>query len=363
MTLVRFPKYDIQADYEWSIPGVIAYVDTQTGEIYNHALRGDGENGFYYVDVPTGKFTEFVNTTDSSGRLVYGTHGYNYAGGYRDPGTGDWVAIGNIGANDVGEPQLGDWLSVPRMVAFFNQNNVIPAYDPVYGWVMPRKYNYGELMTRYRNMIYTGGDFISNTFFDSGAAVMGLMVAVGYLAFTGAGIGVANEVTQAIQTGGSVATDTATTVVNAGEQAAQTIAQNTELLTTPEGNVIDASLTQTPGVTTTPYVDYSLQPWQVTPLAPVPSINLPQTPNVPQPAQTPPTPTPAEQAAKVLKDQAIKIATGGASTLLKTLTGGNSNAVAPRGYVRNPQTGELTPAPQSDSVLPLAVIAALLMFS
>jgi hypothetical protein len=261
----------------------------------------------------------------------------------------------------------------------------VRAIDPVTGgWIIGDRANSGAIVQRavnYRNSIYTGGgDFITKAL-DAGAGVAAVMAAVGALAISGAGVGLANNVTTAVQTGGAVATDTATTVVSAGEQAATTVvsageqaattvAENSGLLTTADGNVIDASLTQTPGVTTNAYIDYGLTPSQITPLSPV--ISLPQTPpNIPQSPQTPaPVNAPmseAEQAAKLLKDQALNIATGAGSTLLKTLTsGGNATPQQNRNlpyYLQQqqqPTTQPLQSAAQSGSVIPIALIAALL---
>jgi len=168
--------------------------------------------------------------------------------------------------------------------------------------------------------------------------------------------------------------------LTAGEQAATSIVSNAVepswgvnirpdgltlnsegLLQTADGNVIDPSLTQTPGVTTTPYTPPP--PNYPVPLNPVFSLpNTPSTPNLPGQSTPPATPSIGEQAAKLLKDQALKFAASGASSLLRTLTNGTQTGTPRVPTVSyNPQTGLLQTVEPNTSIVPVALIVGLLL--
>ena len=267
-----------------------------------------------------------------------------------------------------------------------------------------------------RNADYVGGGDMITGFLDAGGGVALFMAAVGALAVSGAGIGLAITVTEAVATGGAVGSgtvtttgmiaDAATVATTAGEAAAQTVAaaqassmtaaqvaaeinaltmttaldaaavnaaaqagiitaaEQVTLLQTVSTGAVDLASTAGRNLLQKA-IEEKLKPWpaDLPPTNPVNPQTLPPTvePPVPPPVNVPM--TAAEQAAKLLKDQAIKAATGaGGSAFIKALTGGagqpqpNRNLPA---YLQN-QPQQLTNNSQSGSVFPIALVIAAL---
>jgi len=284
------------------------------------------------------------------------------------------------------------------------------AADPVLGYI-PLGSNgaaIGAQATAIRNAAYTGGGDMITGFLDAGGGVAIFMAAVGALAISGAGIGLANTVTEAVAAGSGTVTTTGmiaeTTVaageVAAGEAAAQTVAvaqassmtaaqvaaeinaltmttaldaaavnaatqagiitaaEQATLLETVATGAIDLESTAGRNVLQKAIEENLKPPAELPPTNPVNPQTLP--PAVEPPPVNAPM-TAAEQAAKMLKDQAVKLATGaGGSAVIKALTGGTTtppNRNAPV-YLQRPQN--LTNTGESGSVLPIALIVAAL---
>jgi len=180
MALVRQPQYDVSRDSEGGIAGVVAYLDTDTGEIFNQQRQGDAENGYEMVMVPTGRMSDNPNTTDSSGRSIYGSQGL-VPQGYTPNDEGGMDSVGSSsGFTDAGY-QIGDVQADPRLAAYLQSQGVTPQYDPQYGYVIPEAANPGQVMTDYVRSIGAGDTPKGGvTGFLDNYAVPLLMAATGY---------------------------------------------------------------------------------------------------------------------------------------------------------------------------------------
>lgn len=185
--LIWYPVLNRAGDYESGVAALNAFVETDTGEIFNRVNLGDSEQGWYHRFFPTGKFWEFVNKIDSSGRRIFGSNGYiaeTFV--YNDEGDGTFHAASYGKLTPGGAWQLGDILGNTRQLNFLLSNGVTPEYDDRYGWLYPARYNnYGAVMSSYVGSIYTGSrDFIVK-FLDGGGGVMALATAFAVPAFAG----------------------------------------------------------------------------------------------------------------------------------------------------------------------------------
>lgn len=180
MALVRQPQYDVRGNSEEGTRSSEGWVDTDTGEIFRGQRVGDAENGFEYTTVPTGQMVDNPNTTDSSGRSIYGSQGLVLQG-YTPNDEGGMDSVGSSsGFTDAGY-QIGDVQADPRLAAYLQSRGVTPQYDPQYGYVVPEAANPGQVMTDYVRSIGAGDTPKGGvTGFLDDYAIPLLMAATGY---------------------------------------------------------------------------------------------------------------------------------------------------------------------------------------
>ena len=180
MALVRAANYDVRRDSEEGIAGVVAYLDTDTGEIFNQQRQGDAENGYETVMVPTGRMSNNLNALDPSGRSIYGSQGF-VPQGYEASEEGGVNSVGSSGGFTDAGYQIGDVQADPRLAAYLQSQGVTPQYDPQYGYVIPEAANPGQVMTDYVRSIGAGDTPKGGvTGFLDNYAVPLLMAATGY---------------------------------------------------------------------------------------------------------------------------------------------------------------------------------------
>jgi len=182
MALVRYPPYDRQYDGENGTEKVEAFVDTSTGQIFNNQRQGNSDDGFTYRMTPTDRSWDYMNTTDASGKNIFGSQGYapeEYKS-YGDESGDSWGATGKEGVTPSGDIQIGQSLGAKGYADVLNKYGIQPKYDPDYGYVLPSNVHNAVTQEYFRN--YGLGEYGSRggiTGFLDNYAVPLMMAATG----------------------------------------------------------------------------------------------------------------------------------------------------------------------------------------